>query len=81
MLQANNENQMDQKINENPEQKVSTPVETPRERAMRICSELYGSMKGEIAAHGGTEGYMRWVRGDGEDSEVDVWLRSKERKS
>ncbi len=47
---------------------VSTgAVETPEQRAERLLGRLLGLMKDEIAAHGGTEGYMRWVRSDDED--------------
>lgn len=38
--------------------------ETPAERAFRLTEKLRGLMKDEIAAHGGTEGFMRWVRSD-----------------
>ena len=57
------------------------PEETPHERAMRAFDRLRGSMKDEIAAFGGTEAFINWVRGRDEDSAVDIWLRSKERKS
>jgi hypothetical protein len=40
----------------------STRAETPRERARRIGEEMFGMLKEKIAAHGGTEGYIRWVR-------------------
>ena len=39
-------------------------VESPEERAFRLTEKLRGLMKDEIAAHGGTEGFMRWVRSD-----------------
>jgi hypothetical protein len=39
-------------------------AETPKERAHRLTGKLFGLMKDEIAAHGGAEGYMRWVRSD-----------------
>jgi hypothetical protein len=48
------------------EQRVS---ETPSQRAFRLTEKLRGLMKDEIAAHGGTEGFMRWVRSD-EDEET-----------
>ena len=41
-----------------------SPTETPKERAHRLTGKLFGLMKDEIAAHGGAEGYMRWVRSD-----------------
>jgi len=43
--------------------------ETPAERAFRLTEKLRGLMKDEIAAHGGTEGFMRWIRSD-EDEEA-----------
>ena len=42
--------------------------ETPAERAFRLTEKLRGLMKDEIAAHGGAEGFIRWVRSD-EDEE------------
>jgi hypothetical protein len=38
--------------------------ESPKERAFRLTEKLRGLLKEEIAAHGGTEGFMRWVRSD-----------------
>ena len=37
-------------------------VEYRKKHAREIANALYGLMKEEIAAHGGAEGYMRWVR-------------------
>jgi hypothetical protein len=50
--------------------KSECPVpETPRERALKIADEMFGKLKDKIAAHGGTEGYIRWVRSrDDEDA-------------
>jgi hypothetical protein len=43
--------------------------ETPEEWAHRATGKLFGLMKDEIAALGGGEAYMRWVRGyDEEDA-------------
>jgi hypothetical protein len=36
--------------------------ETPQERAHRIVNSLRGLLKDEIAAYGGAEGFIRWVR-------------------
>jgi hypothetical protein len=41
-------------------------AETPEQRAFRLTEKLRGLMKDEIAAHGGAEGYLRWVRGEDE---------------
>lgn len=38
--------------------------ETARERAERLTEKLRGLLKEEIAAHGGSEGFIRWVRSD-----------------
>ena len=38
--------------------------ETPADKAFRLTEKLRGLLKDEIAAHGGTEGFMRWVRSD-----------------
>lgn len=43
--------------------------ETPEEWAHRMTGKLFGLMKDEIAALGGGEAYLRWVRGyDEEDA-------------
>jgi hypothetical protein len=42
------------------------PRPTP-ERFKELIDGLTGLMKDEIAAYGGTEGYMRWVRGSDEE--------------
>jgi hypothetical protein len=44
------------------------PAETPKERALRAADELWGLFKDEIAAHGGTEGFIRWVRSDEDEN-------------
>jgi hypothetical protein len=47
----------------------SSPVgETPEEWARRVTQPILGLMKEKIAAHGGSEAYLRWVRGEGEDT-------------
>lgn len=42
-------------------------AESPEAWAFRLTERLRGLMKEEISAHGGTEGYMRWVRGYDEE--------------
>lgn len=44
-------------------------TETAEEKVERLLKPLIGSMKEKIAAHGGAEGYIRWVRGYDEESE------------
>lgn len=46
----------------------ATVPETSQQRATRLTEKLRGLMKDEIAAHGGAEGFLRWVRSD-EDEE------------
>ena len=41
--------------------------ETPEEWALRLTDKIRGLMKDEIASHGGTEGYMRWVRSEDDE--------------
>jgi len=41
--------------------------ETPEEWARRVTAPILGLMKEEIAAHGGTEGYLRWVRSEDDE--------------
>lgn len=43
-------------------------VETPTERAHRLTEKLRGLMKDVIAAHGGAEGFIRWVRSDEDEA-------------
>ena len=43
--------------------------ETPEEWAHRVTGKIRGILKDEIAAYGGAEAYLRWVRGyDEEDA-------------
>jgi hypothetical protein len=44
--------------------------ETPSERAFRLTERLRGLLKNEIAAYGGSEAFMRWVRGHDEDEDA-----------
>ncbi len=44
--------------------KPAAAAETPAERAHRLTEKLRGLMKEEIAAHGGAEAFIRWVRSD-----------------
>ena len=41
--------------------------ESPSERAFRLTERVRGLLKDEIAAFGGAEAFMRWVRSDEED--------------
>ena len=41
--------------------------EDPEARARRLTDSLRGLLKKEIAAYGGADGFMKWVRSDDED--------------
>jgi len=50
---------------------VSAPAavsESPEARAKRMVEGLKGLLRDEIAAYGGTEGFMRWVRSDEDEA-------------
>lgn len=49
-----------------PDEHVEKRNETPEEWAFRVTEKIRGLMKKEITAHGGTEGYLRWVRSEDE---------------
>jgi hypothetical protein len=42
--------------------------ENPQARAQRLTGNLRGLLKKEIAAHGGAEAFIQWVRSDDEDA-------------
>jgi hypothetical protein len=48
--------------------KTGPVLETPEERAFRLTEKLRGLMKEEIAAYGGGEAYLRWVRGEDDEA-------------
>jgi hypothetical protein len=43
-------------------------VETPKERARRLTNSIRGLLKEELAAYGGGEAFMRWVRSDDDEA-------------
>jgi len=45
-----------------------TIIETPAERAHRLTEKMRGLLKEEIAAYGGAEGFIRWVRSDEDEA-------------
>jgi hypothetical protein len=47
---------------------ISPTSEDPEARAKRLTDSLRGLLKKEIAAYGGTEAFIRWVRSDDEDA-------------
>lgn len=42
--------------------------ENPAARAFRLTEKLRGLLREELAAYGGAEGFMRWVRSDEDDA-------------
>jgi hypothetical protein len=44
-------------------------AEDPGDRAFRLTERLRGLLKDEIAAYGGGEAFLRWVRSEDEDSQ------------
>ncbi len=49
---------------------LDTPIaENSEARAYRLTEKLRGLLKDEIASYGGSEAFMRWVRGHDEDGE------------
>lgn len=46
---------------------AKTSEETPEEWAHRVTGKLRGLMKEELAAYGGGEAFLRWVRGYDEE--------------
>ena len=47
---------------------MSADAEEAGTRAQRLTENLRGLLKKEIAAHGGAEAFIRWVRSDDEDA-------------
>jgi hypothetical protein len=47
-----------------------TSPETPEEWAHRMTGKLFGLMREEIAAFGGGDAFLRWVRGYDEEDEA-----------
>lgn len=43
--------------------------ETPEQWASRVTEKIRGLLKEEIEAHGGTEGYLKWVRSSDEQED------------
>jgi hypothetical protein len=50
--------------NDSEMQSSVSSKETPEEWARRVTQPILGLMKEEIAAHGGGDAYLRWVRGE-----------------
>jgi len=47
---------------------VVPPQETSSERARRLTGKLCGLLKDELAAYGGGEAFLRWVRSEDENA-------------
>jgi hypothetical protein len=49
-------------------EQFSSKEETPEAWAHRLTGKLYGLLKEEMAACGGGEAFLRWVRSEDEDA-------------
>jgi hypothetical protein len=45
----------------------AAPTEDPTERAHRLTEQIRGLLKDELAAYGGGEAFLRWIRSEDED--------------
>jgi len=55
-------------LNRNSEAPDAAPEETSAERARRLTNKLAGLLKDEMAAYGGGDAFMRWIRSDGDEA-------------
>ena len=58
-------------VSDEPSRTVASMKANPEEpevRARRLTDNLRGLLKKEIAAHGGAEAFIQWVRSDDEDA-------------
>jgi hypothetical protein len=46
----------------------SQPKETPAEKAHRLTEKLRGLLKDELAAYGGGEAFLKWMRSEGDEA-------------
>jgi hypothetical protein len=46
---------------------LAAMAEAPAERAHRLTEKLRGLLKNELAEYGGAEGFIRWVRSEGDE--------------
>jgi hypothetical protein len=66
---ASSESPVSEDVGESVAESVSQGNETPEEWAHRMTGKLCGLLKDEIAAMGGGDAFLRWVRGyDEEDA-------------
>jgi len=49
-------------------QTTAIPAETPKERARRLTNRMAGLLKDEMAAYGGGDAFMQWVRSDDDEA-------------
>jgi hypothetical protein len=61
-------------MEESNEQPDLPREETSAERAQRLTAKLSGLLKEEMAAYGGGDAFIRWVRGHDEE-EDDAWAK------
>ena len=60
-------------MDEPVEQPAQSRKESSAEWAERLTGKLSGLLKEELAAYGGGEAFIRWVRGH-DDGEDDPWV-------
>lgn len=53
---------------EHPERPAKIEPDGPEARARRLTEKLRGLLREEIAEHGGTDAFIRWVRSEDEDA-------------
>jgi hypothetical protein len=53
----------------------SMPIEEGKRRAFELTERLRGLMKDEIAAHGGTVSFLRWIRSDRNVTQAEPYTR------
>jgi hypothetical protein len=49
-------------------QATATSVETAKERARRLTNKMAGLLKDEMAAYGGGDAFMKWIRSDDDEA-------------
>ncbi|MGH9600472.1 MAG: hypothetical protein ACRD27_11455 [Terracidiphilus sp.] len=67
---ANSGVRPDQVADRAEEKRAESGEETPEEWAHRMTGKLRGLLKEELAAYGGGEAFLRWVRGYDEEDEA-----------
>ena len=53
---------------ENVVKATAIPKESPKERARRLTNKMAGLLKEEMAAYGGGDAFMQWIRSDDDEA-------------